>query len=487
MLANSSYASIANRVSYCFDLDGPSLAIDSMCSSSLTTIHLACQLLRAGGCHIAIAGGVNLSLHPYKYRMLCDMKFAATDGKCRSFGEGGDGYVPGEGVGALILRPLADAIADDNHIYAVIKGSDIGHGGRTSGYTVPNADAQSEVIRTAFQQSGLPTERCSYIEAHGTGTSLGDPIELRGLEKAFGRKAVEISKCAIGSVKSNVGHLESASGVAGITKVLLQLKHDQLAPSIHSGTINTNIDFSRTPFMLQRELAPWVSQDGLPRVAGISSMGAGGANAHVVLEEFIAQPSRVPAAHEPRLFIFSSQSQGQLTDTLATILARFNRELRPDGLLGKEGFCAEDVANTLRFGRRHFPSRLAILASTLKDLTSALDKYLTRTAVRPAEATDRVIFSCVENAQAADLAEQARAWVRGEVLAGPVAMGWRRVPLPGYTFLKRRYWVAMEQAIARRMLASEPEPQLSPQMIVNRVANGELTDAEARALLRNYV
>ncbi|MEL7048915.1 MAG: beta-ketoacyl synthase N-terminal-like domain-containing protein, partial [Pseudomonadota bacterium] len=155
-LTNSSYASIANRVSFCFDFDGPSFAVDSMCSSSLTSIHLAMQLIRSGDCDVAIAGGVNLSLHPYKYRTLCDLKFAATDGQCRSFGEGGDGYVPGEGVGAVLLKPVAQAMADGDHIYAVIKGSSVGHGARTAGYTVPNAEAQAAVIANAFERADVP-------------------------------------------------------------------------------------------------------------------------------------------------------------------------------------------------------------------------------------------------------------------------------------------------------------------------------------------
>ena len=183
---------------------------------------------------MAIAGGVNLTLHPNKYIQFCQMNMLSRDGKCRSFGEGGDGYVPGEGVGAVLLKPLSRAIADGDRIYGVIRGSSINHGGKTNGYTVPNPNAQGELIREAIKESGIDPRTISYIEAHAIGSSLGDPIEITGLKKAFEGYTKDKGFCSIGSVKSNIGHLESAAGIAGITKVLLQMKYKQLVPSIHS-------------------------------------------------------------------------------------------------------------------------------------------------------------------------------------------------------------------------------------------------------------
>ena len=230
-----SASSIANRVSYFCGFHGPSLAVDTMCSSSLTAIHLACHSLQRGESRVALAGGVNLSVHPNKYLALSQGQFASSQGKCTSFGAGGDGYVPGEGVGAVLLKPLAQALADGDRIYGVIKGSAINHGGKTNGYTVPNPNAQAQVIGRALQESGVAARAISYIEAHGTGTALGDPIEIAGLSKAFAEhggqgKAGEGQGgwCAIGSAKSNIGHCESAAGIAGLTKVLLQMKHGQL-------------------------------------------------------------------------------------------------------------------------------------------------------------------------------------------------------------------------------------------------------------------
>ncbi|WP_394829330.1 SDR family NAD(P)-dependent oxidoreductase [Pendulispora albinea] len=301
----SSHASIANRVSYFFNFRGPSIALDTMCSSSLTALHLACESIKRGECEVAVAGGVNVSIHPQKYLQLSLGQFASTDGRCRSFGDGGDGYVPGEGVGALLLKPLAKALADGDTIHAIVRGSAINHGGKTNGYTVPNPHAQAAAIAEALEKTGIPADHVSYVEAHGTGTALGDPIEIAALTKAYSSIAKLANHTPIGSVKSSIGHLESAAGIAAITKVLLQMRHGMLAPSLHADRVNPNIDFARSPFFVQRELAPWnrpaitegASSRTLPRIAGVSSFGAGGANAHVILEEW-SEPTP-PSAEQP--------------------------------------------------------------------------------------------------------------------------------------------------------------------------------------------
>jgi acyl transferase domain-containing protein/acyl carrier protein len=315
--------SIANRVSYLFNFHGPSIPVDTACSSSLTAIHLACDSLKKGECHLAIAGGVNLYLHPSKYIMMCQMKMLSLKGRCQSFGDGGDGFVPGEGVGAVILKPLSLAVRDQDHIYAVIKGTSVNHGGRTNGYTVPNPNAQARLILQCLKNANLDPRTLSYIEAHGTGTFLGDPVEITGLNKAFTEHTPDKQFCAIGSVKSNIGHLEAAAGIAGVTKILLQMKYKQLAPSLHAQQPNPNIDFKNSPFYLQQELEDWKQPAregaGIPRRAGISSFGAGGANAHLILEEYLggvhpeelAQPvSRVvvlSAKNETRLKVYAQK------------------------------------------------------------------------------------------------------------------------------------------------------------------------------------
>ena len=312
---NSSFAGIANRVSFTFDWHGPSMTVDTMCSSSLTAIHLACESLRRGECRMALAGGVNVSIHPNKYLLIGQNQFASSDGHCRSFGEGGDGYVPGEGAGAVLLKPLSAAIADGDHIHGVIRGSALNHGGQGAGYTVPNPKAQSSVIRKALAVSGVEPRTIGYIEAHGAGTSLGDPVEIRGLMESFGSD----TPCPIGSVKSNIGHLESAAGIAAVTKVLLQLQHGEFAPSLHAQRLNPNIDWEHTPFFVQQEAAAWERKGDAPRRASVSSFGAGGANAHLILEEYSAPAHEVSAG--PQIVALSARNRERLQESSRRLLA----------------------------------------------------------------------------------------------------------------------------------------------------------------------
>lgn len=310
----TSFASIANRVSHLFDLSGPSLPVDTMCSSSLTAVHEACENLRRGSCAMAIAGGVNLYLHPSTYVELSAAHMLSPTGRCRSFGEGADGFVPGEGVGCVLLKPLSRALADGDRIHALIRGSAVNHGGRTNGYTVPSPDAHEDVIRAALDRAGLDARSIGYIEAHGTGTELGDPIELDGLTRAFGVDTAETGFCALGSLKSAIGHLEAAAGIAGLTKAVLQLKNRKLVPSLHAERLNPNLDLARSPFRLQRETRDWPSAE--TRRSGVSSFGAGGANAHVILEEW-PEPREAGARDgdgAKQLLVLSARNEERLKD-----------------------------------------------------------------------------------------------------------------------------------------------------------------------------
>ncbi|MBB2964259.1 SDR family NAD(P)-dependent oxidoreductase [Methylobacterium sp. R2-1] len=500
-LTNSSYASIANRVSYCLDFDGPSFAVDSMCSSSLTSMHLACELLRSGGCDVALAGGVNISVHPYKYRMLSELKFAATDGRCRSFGVGGDGYVPGEGCGVVVLRPLEAAIAAGDHIYGVIRGSDIGHGARSSGYTVPNPDAQAEVVRRAFERGGVDPAELSYIEAHGTGTSLGDPIEIRGLSKALGKRFPEGGTCAIGSIKANIGHLESAAGIAGLTKVLLQMKHRRLVPSIHSAELNPFIDFSRTPFRVQREQAEWQPVRGR-RLAAVSSFGAGGANAHLVVESWDDPTMPEAPSREPVALLLSSANEGQLRETARVLLKHLEREgeISPDAgqcWIGSRYFSLRDVALTLRHGRYHGDHRLAIIAADFDEFRRKLALFLRTDSNVGAASGDferlGILIGGLQPTVHGDaIYREARAWVDGGPPPPPDAP-WRRVPLPGYVFQRRRFWLGNlpaenegpDRAVVdlHRSPSKAIDPDLTPSGIIAKVKAGDMTQETARELL----
>ncbi len=460
---SSSQASIANRVSYFFDLRGPSIAIDTMCSSSLTAIHMACEEIRRGTLDAAIAGGVNVSVHPHKYLTLSQGKFAASDGRCRSFGAGGDGYVPGEGVGAIFLKPLEHALRDGDHVYGVVLASSINHGGKTNGYTVPNPNAQAELIVAALTRARIEPQSLGYIEAHGTGTSLGDPIEITGLTKAFGEQHDQRQGCAIGSVKSNIGHLESAAGIAAMTKVLLQLKHAQLVPSLHAEPVNPNIDFSQSPFRVQTTLAPWPRRDGQPRRSGISSFGAGGANAHMVVEEYIDTRAVRPAAAADHLFVLSARSQRGLLRH-ARRMAAF--------LAGHDSLAAEHVAYTLQAGRTGMTARLACVTGDLAGFVAALQDWIVAQdggegvqATPDSGAVHTVLYGnssdgdtdaalLVDGAagraflrelvRSRDLTRLARLWTLGAEIdwsllhAGTAP---RRVSLPTYPFERQRYWI----------------------------------------------
>ena len=492
--AHSAHWSIANRVSYCFDFQGPSIAIDTACSSSLTAIHLACESIRIGECQSAIAGGVNLILHPGQYERLSSVRMLASDDKCRSFGEGADGFVDGEGVGAVLLKPLLEAIRDRDHVYAVVKGSSINSGGKTSGYTVPNPNAQVTVILEALEKAKVDPQTISYVEAHGTGTSLGDPIEVVALAKAFQRYTEDRQFCSIGSVKSNIGHLESASGIAGLTKVLLQMKHKQLVPSIHSEVLNPNINFEDSPFYVQQHLTDWkqrtVSRDGeektWPRRVGLSSFGAGGANAHIVLEEYEDPVSR-PASEDqhPQVILLSARNENRLK-AYAQRMATFLHRQKQDEGDSERGARLADIAYTLGVGREAMDERLAVIVSSTMELRRKLDEYCEgrldiehlyqgnanghRLEHHTTMTGDLGELPDSIRREDGKLADMAQLWVSGgEVdwrLIGPT-QNRKRIPLPTYPFARERYWIRESDgrthtaASASHPLVGGVDPRLS--------------------------
>ncbi|WP_309059782.1 SDR family NAD(P)-dependent oxidoreductase [Streptomyces sp.] len=445
VIALSMDFSIANRLSYLLDAHGPSLVVDTACSSSLTALHLAVESLRRGECAMAIAGGAHIQTHPIKYGVLADMRLLSTDGRCRAFGAGGDGFVPSEGAGALILKPLSAARADGDHVHGVILATSLNHGGRTNGYTVPSPRSHAQVISAALRDAGVTADTIGYIEAHGTGTALGDPIEIEGLRRAFAEHTDRVGYCAIGSAKSNIGHAESAAGVAGITKVLLQFAHRRLAPTLHADEPNPKIDFSTSPFVLQRSLAPWERlRPDLPRRAAVSSFGAGGANGHVILEEPPDTPRPGPTA-EPdteQLIVLSAKTEERLRE----VVRRLHRHLESG-----PAPALRDLAHTLATGRDELDSRLAVTARTLAELRTRLGEFLA-TGAAPGLVTGRVEPAAEPPADPArtrellaarDLGTLAQLWTRGATVDWTGAFGGaRRVPLPTYPFAGDRHWVA---------------------------------------------
>jgi acyl transferase domain-containing protein/aryl carrier-like protein/NADP-dependent 3-hydroxy acid dehydrogenase YdfG len=441
----SNYWSIANRVSFTMNFNGPSMGVDTACSSSLSAIHLACQSILNGESDLAIAGGVNLNLHPYKHYILSARKFAATDGRCRSFGEGGSGYVPGEGVGTVLLKPLSKAIQDKDFIHAVIKGSAINHGGKVSGFTVPNSNAQASVVKAAFANANIKPSDISYIEAHGTGTSLGDPIEITGLTRAYSDDTFQPQSCPIGSVKSNIGHLESAAGIASIHKVILQLNYKTLVPSIHNEPVNPYINFAHSPFRIQKQLEEWKpSPTYSKRLAGISSFGAGGSNAHVVVEE----ASHYRPAFQDTLdvtehaIILSAQDEAALVTYASRMLDYLNNPGYVQPTLSAFAF-------TLQTGRMSMDYRLAFAASSLQQVREKLQSFIegNRNGIivsKPDKTTSLPSPAKIEELlQTKNIKELLQAWSLGAkvnwaLLYKNTIPG--RIPLPYYPFNKRRLW-----------------------------------------------
>lgn len=466
----ASYWSIANRVSYTLNFNGPSIAVDTACSSSLTAIHLALESLHSGSSDCAIAGGVNLILDPAHFLRLSSMSMLSGGNQCKAFGSGADGFIDAEGVGALILKPLEKAILDRDHIYGVIKGSMLNAGGKTNGYTVPSPRLQSQLLVDSFNWAGVDPTSLSYVEAHGTGTALGDPIEIDGLIKAFSRHGSDKQYCAIGSVKTNIGHCESAAGLAGVTKVLLQMKHRVLVPSLHAEVVNPQIDFSQTPFFIQNKLTEWQEPERLingkverhARRASVSSFGAGGANAHVVMEEYRSPEnnlSRVEfSSKRPAIIVLSAKGEERLR-------ARAQRLL---SALSQEGFIEEqlhDIAYTLQVGREEMDDRLALTVTSLKELALKLAGYIEgKSEVEGLYIGTRKAYKDMLRifADDDDIAQTMDIWFKkgkygklAEVWAKGLVIQWNRLydglrpcrlSLPSYPFAKERYWISDDKA-----------------------------------------
>ncbi|NBD34623.1 MAG: hypothetical protein GVY30_01335, partial [Chloroflexi bacterium] len=275
---------VANRVSYFLDLHGPSIVVDTACSGALVAIHMACQSLRQGECPIALAGGVNIILEPDSDIFFSRASVLSPDGRCRTFDSRANGIVRGEGAGLVLLKPLSQALADGDRIYAVIRGSAINHDGRSNGIMAPSGPAQEQVVRAAYRNADIDPAVVQYIEAHGTGTPLGDPIEVKALGNVVAQGRPEDDTCILGSVKTNIGHGEAAAGIAGVIKAVLAIQHDIIPPNLHFEEPNPLIPFDELPFVVPQLLTPWPRPD-TPKLIGVSGFGFGGTNAHVVLSE----------------------------------------------------------------------------------------------------------------------------------------------------------------------------------------------------------
>jgi amino acid adenylation domain-containing protein len=355
---------IAGRVSYFLGLNGPSMALDTACSSSLVSIHQACQSLRAGECEMALAGGVNLILSPATTVAVSSTRALAPDGRSKTFDAAADGFVRSEGCGVVVLKKLSAALAAGDRVLAVVRGSAVNHDGASGGFTVPNGKAQEAVIRKAL--GTLAPAEVDYVEAHGTGTALGDPIEVKALAAVYG-EGRRGRKLRIGSVKTNIGHAESAAGIASVIKVILALRHGELPPHLHFKNPSPLIPWAELPVEVTRDLTPWPA-NGKRRVAGVSAFGASGINAHLVIEEAPARPRVSVTCQRPlHPLVLSAKSEQALKD----LAARYAEQLKEDD--GDADL--ESVAATAATGRSHFRHRLGIAAGTKSEAVQKLNAF----------------------------------------------------------------------------------------------------------------
>lgn len=460
-----SHCILANRISYLLDLHGPSEPIDTACSSSLTAIHRAVESINLGHCNMAIAGGVTVIASSTPYIALSKSGMLSEDGRCKTFDKDANGYVRGEGAGAVLLKPLSKAVEDKDHIYGIIKGSHVNHGGHVSSLTTPNPNAQAEVIIKAWENTGVDPEKINYIEAHGTGTSLGDPIEINGLKKAFkelykkwGKDNPQKEYCGIGSVKTNIGHLEAAAGIASLIKVLLALKHKKIPASINLKEVNPYIELEGSPFYIVDRTKEWDSNGNEPRRAGISSFGFGGTNAHVAIEEYIDTTSGVDNYNEPQIIVLSAKNKERLMDyaiELAIFLGK-NKDVE---------LPLKNIAYTLQVGRDAMEERLSIVVSTHDELKEKLLNYISneedvegvysgsiknkKTQTIVEEDTDKAIENLIKNK---DIKKIAQLWVDGLDINWNLLNDYskyKKISLPTYPFERESYWLTDNKAISR--------------------------------------
>ncbi len=463
----TSFSILPNRISYLLDFHGPSEPVDTACSSSLVAVHRAVVAIKNKECDIALAGGVNLLFSPRWYIAFDKAGMLSPDGRCKTFNNSANGYVRGEGVGIVLLKPLSKAIADRDHIYGVIKSTGVNHGGYTNSLTAPNPDAQARLLTEVYEKAGIAPDTVSYIETHGTGTKLGDPIEINGIIKAFselyrknGKPLPDKKHCGLGAVKTAIGHLESAAGIAGLIKTLLAMKYKTMPGIVHFNELNPQIKLDNSPFYIADKTSEWEpleDENGrLVRRAGISSFGFGGANAHVVIEGYEDRYRRSAAnCQPPYIFVLSAKNEESLKEYAGKMAKFLFENLEPE----TGNFDISDVAYTLQTGREAMEQRLAFIANNKDELVLKLQDYCNGKQsenlyignVKRDRAKSEFLLEDKEGTaflkiiiEEKELPKLIKLWVSG------IETDWnllypeekpRRISLPTYPFAKERYWI----------------------------------------------
>jgi acyl transferase domain-containing protein/NADPH:quinone reductase-like Zn-dependent oxidoreductase/acyl carrier protein len=417
---------LAARISYFLNLKGPSIAINTACSSSLVALHLACQNILSGECELAISGGVFLSTAPDYFIVASNGNMLSPEGRCKTFDDSADGFGPGEAVGVVVLKPLQRALAEGDFIHGVIKGSAINQDGKTNGITAPSSLAQTEVELAVYDRFGIHPETIGCIEAHGTGTKLGDPIEIEALNNAFRKYTQKKQYCPIGSVKTNIGHTAAAAGISGVVKLLLSLKHRQIPASLNFNKQNEHIDFENSPFFVNTRLRDWDCDALVPRRAAISSFGFSGTNAHLVLEEAPPVQRRAMPVRSEYFIPVSAASQSALKRKLEQIYYWLQGE--------GSRYSLSDISYNLQVRRDHFSERVGFMArdkdDLLRQLSLALDSSNSGINQEGTDVTGRCRESMTRYLEGRDID-----WIA--LNDGAISTN---IPMPTYPFDKVRYW-----------------------------------------------
>ena len=463
----------SNRISYFFDFHGISLTVNTGCSASLVAMHQAVRSIQQEESELALVGGVNICWTPKLFIACSRSGMLSKDGKCKTFDETADGYVRSEGAGIILLKSLERAIEDGDHIYAVIKGMSSNHVGKVNAITVPSAQSQAELLVAAYENARVDPRRVTYIETHGTGTTLGDPIEIHGLKMAFEQllkksknKCSQKNFCGLGSVKTNIGHLETAAGMAGIIKLMLAMKYKKIPATINLNKINPLIKIKDTPFYFVEKTTDWhalkdENGNDIPRIAGISSFGFGGSNVHAVLEEFAStNEDPGPPMTDPQLIVLSARNKDRLKIYAQHLVHYINRFFQSTSQSHQE-VTLPSIAYTLQTGREAMEERLALIASNPDELKEKLTRYCSqeaavndwyhgnikqdqekRKSLINGNQEDEFIHAAIVNQ---DLEKIARLWVLGAdvdwKLLYPAAVP-KRISLPTYPFERKRYWIS---------------------------------------------
>ncbi|MHC5743596.1 MAG: type I polyketide synthase [Nostoc sp.] len=451
-IVSSNLNLVPNRISYCFDFTGPSLPIDAGCASSLVAVHFACSSLWNGECSLALAGGVNVIFKPEISIAMSKAFLLSADGRCKSFDAAADGFVRAEGVGVVVLKPLSDALADGDAIYATIRSSAVSQNGRGSSFTAPEALAQQTVMQKAYQRAGILPQQVQYVETQGSGSPMGDEIEAKAIGAVIGSDRSLGNECAIGSVKTNIGHMEAAAGIGGLIKAALAVSHRQIPPNLHFQTPNPKIPWEELRLRVPQSLEPLTNKDNQPPIVSVNGFGLGGTNVHVILEGVESLPIDAAIANQPQIFLMSARSPEALKAFAKAYFEFFTAQ-------DNAAISLADICYTTSLRRSHHSYRLAMVVDSKKQLVEYLVGFLAQES-RPSMFSGYIEQhknSSVEENPGTEYAQMLNSLAECYTLEDSIDWnalyphGGCFVRLPSYPWQRQRYWQESEASRQDRL------------------------------------